>query len=209
MPIDGTDKLRGRLDAMKARMRDQTPAMKVIGEEVVLRTVNAFRAQQSPAGDDWADLADSTIQARAAKLPGASRRSKGVTTHQKGKLRGLGVSDDIIGRTGRLTAGARKKRATAILGHALGAGGITPLIDTGRLRASAGRYKAGPKSVTWSVVGYGGYHMTGSLKRPGRPPKRNFAVFERTAGGKWTAIPAMDRFARETISRFVLTGALK
>lgn len=180
--MDGGIPLRSKLDAMKARLRDQTPAMRAIGEEIVLRTTDAFRARKSPAGEAWDALADSTLRARAAKLPGANRR----------------------GKTGRLTKGAQAKRAAGIVNP----GAIAPLIDTGRLRASAGRYKAGRDSVVWSVVGYGGYHMGGSVKRPGRPPKRNFSVFERV-GDRWAPIPAMRAYALDTVRRYVLTGALK
>ena len=87
---------------------------------------------------------------------------------------------------------------------------IAPLIDTGRMRASAGHYKAAARSVTWSVVKYGIFHMAGgkragSADRPptGRPPKRNFSVYEPDGANGWRMIPAMLDYAQRVISNFV------
>lgn len=181
MPMDGGADLRVRLDAMAARARDLTPAMKVVGEEIVLRTTRAFRARQSPAGDAWAPLARSTLARRAAKLPGAKRKTK----------------------RGGLTQAAKSKRSAAVANPAA----ITPLVDTGRLRNSAQQYKADKDSVTWSVVGYGGPHMAGSAS--GRPPKRSFSVFEPDADGGWRIIQPMLEYAVRSIERYVGKGAAK
>ena len=188
MPMDGGVALRQHMAERAARLRDISPAMRVVGEEMVLEVSNAFRARRSPVGEDWADLAESTLRARAAKLPGASRR----------------------GKSGALTKGSKKKRATALLAQGMGeTSGIAPLIDTGRLRASAGRYKADAKGLSWSVVGYGGYHMSGSIKRPGRPPQRNFSVFEPDGAGGWRMIPRFRDYAMRVVTGYVMRGELK
>lgn len=182
MPTTGMDKAISHMQARAARMRDLSPVMRVVGEEIVKRTTQAFRAQQSPAGEAWPALAPSTLAQRAAKLPGAKRRSK---------------------KTGRLTPAARTRRAQAASTGA----GITPLVDTGRLRNSAQQisqpYGPGANFIEWSVVGYGGPHMGGSASR--RPPKRNFSVFEPGAGG-WTLIPAVNDYLKAAFTNWVDTG---
>ena len=179
MPVQGGDRLRKALQDRKRRLSDLTPAMRVIGEEIVKRTVESFRDRRSPAGAEWSPLAQSTLAARAAKLPGARRRGKG----------------------GGLTKGAIAVREAGMANPRA----IAPLIDTGRMRASAGHYKAAARSVTWSVVKYGIFHMAGG-KRAGsanRPPKRNFAVYEPDGTGGWRMIPAMLDYAQRVISNFV------
>ncbi len=185
MPMDGGVPLRDRLATRAERIRDLSPAMRVIGEEIVKRTTEAFRKQQSPAGAAWPELADSTVRARVAKLPGASKR----------------------GKSGALTRGAQKKRAGATLAAGFGGArvaGITPLIDTGRLRSASQRYKLiGKDTLSWSTLRYGGAHMSGSVKRPGRPPKRNFSVFEPGPDGRWAFVPSMRAFAMRTLAQHV------
>lgn len=179
MGADGFDALRQKLIDRERRLQNLKPAMQVIGEEIVLRVSNAFRDRQSPAGDDWKPLAQSTLRARAAKVPGAKRR----------------------GKAGGLTKGARAKRAAAIANPQA----ITPLVDTGRLRASAAQYKADAHGVSWSVVGYGGPHIAGNAA--GRPPKRNFSPYEFRRDGQGLAmIPSMLSYSLRTIRRYVETG---
>jgi hypothetical protein len=207
--MDGGQKLRASLAERGRRLADLRPALKIIGEEIVKRTVESFRNRASPAGSQWDALADSTLRQRVAKLPGASKRSKGTTRAQRAAARGLGVIEGLLGPYARLTKGARKKRATALLAQAMGeTSAITPLIDTGRLRSSAQRYKIlDASTLSWSVVRYGGAHMSGNTKRPGRPPKRNFSVFEPSSGtGRWTMEPSMRGYAVARLASYVRTG---
>lgn len=178
MPADGGAALRKRLSDRIARTRDLRPALRVIGEEIVKRTSDAFAARSSPAGEAWAPLAPSTLAARAAKVPGARRRTK----------------------RGKLTKAAKAKRLAAVTSAAA----IVPLVDTGRMRASAAQYRVTDSStLSWSVVGYGGPHIAGG--KSGRPPKRNFSVFERGATG-YRLIPSMRAYAVRVLSRYAATG---
>ena len=167
-----------------ARMRNLAPALRVVAAEIEQRTDDAFRDSKSPYGELWPKLAPSTLLSRAAKLPGAKR----------------------TGKAGGLTKGAQRKREKAISAYNAGTGGIfKPLVDTGRMRGSV-RVRVRGNELEFAAVGYMAPHITGSLSRPGRPPKRNPTVFQRAASGELMAIPSILALLLRTVSRYVQTG---
>ena len=208
MPMDGGQQLRERLGTKAERIRDLSPAMRVIGEEMVTRGHAAFRARESQTGEQWAALAASTLAAKAAKLPGASRRLKGhVSPAERARLKGLGLTGDLLPGTS-LTKGAKAKRGQArkLAGLGLNTGMLNsmfpPLVDTGRLRASQRYRLMGKHGLKWSVVGYGAHHMAGTR----RVPARNFSPLERGADGRWALNPPMRGYAAAVLRRYVGEG---
>ena len=157
--------------------------MKVMAEDWATETSDAFRNERSPAGDPWPELAPSTLKKRAAKLPGAKRRSK---------------------KTGKLTKAARNKRKAGLVA---GSGLIRMLVDNGLLR-NATSYRVGPsgQSVNIQGVEYLEPHVTGSIVRKGHPPKRNPLVIDRDAMGYMALIPRAHKKLTEAISHYVATG---
>lgn len=167
------------------RLQDFTPALKVVAAEIEKRTDDAFQQSRSPLGEIWPTLAPSTQLARAAKLPGASRRSK---------------------KTGALTKGAKGKRAEGIAAYQYGgANTFKALIDTARMRNSV-RVKVSKKEIEFSAVGYMGPHIVGG--KGNRPPKRNPTVFER-AGRGFDAIPAVMSYLLRTVGWYIATGQVR
>lgn len=211
MPMNGGDSLRAHLAARAARVRDLSPAMRVIGEEMVTRGHQAFRERQSQTGDEWAVLAASTMAARAAKLPGAKRRKKGhVTPAERARLKGLGLRGDLLPGTS-LTKGAKAKRGQArrLAGLGVSTGVLNsmfpPLVDTGRLRQSQRYQLIGKTGLRWSVVGYGGYHIGGAPRA--NIPARNFAPIERVgASDKFTLNAPMRAYAVAVLRRYIGQG---
>ena len=179
----GLDTATKLADAMAARALNLRPALTVFGAELTKRVDDAFQNSKSPAGEIWPTLAPSTVAKRAAKLPGAKRR----------------------GKDGKLTKGAKQKRVqgAAAYQHA-GAGNIKALVDTARMRNSQ-NVRVDATSLLWSAVGYMAPHITGSQKRPGRPPKRNPAPFELN-GGKWELTPALQALLARYVSGYITTG---
>ncbi len=183
----GSDEAAARLLERAARTRDLSPVMRVVAAEIDRETDQAFRSSRSPFGEQFPRLAPSTVEARAAKLPGANRRGK---------------------KTGQLTKGARDKRATASAAYAAGQAKIfTPLIDTGRARGSA-HATADANGVSWTAVGYLGPHIMGSKSPPGRPPKRNVSVFQ-MQGGYLKPIPRIQSLLLSSVARYVSTGRVQ
>lgn len=180
-----TESQRG-MELRARRMRDLSPPLRVVAAEIEERTDRAFRDSTSPYGEPWPALAPSTLLARAAKLPGARRRGKG----------------------GKLTRGARGKRSSAIAAYNAGAGGIfKPLVDTGRMRGSV-RVRVTGNELEFAAVGYMAPHITGGIKNPARPPKRNPTVFQRAASGELQAIPSILSMLLRAVSRYVATGSV-
>jgi len=130
------------------RLRDMSPAFRVIAQDLESEVQSAFRRSASPAGDKWQDIKESTKLGRQSVRKRAGKRGKG----------------------GSLTASAKKFRAAL-----LAAGGSRPLMDTGRMRGSA-HSVPGRVSVRFSMVGYTAPHIVGSAKS--NLPKRNPTPFE-------------------------------
>jgi hypothetical protein len=173
-----------RMQERVARLADLSPALRVVAAEIETQTSNAFQRSQSPFGEQWPALAPSTQAARAAKLPGANRRSKS---------------------TGKLTRAAYLKREKAVADYQAGKSGIfKPLIDTGRMRNSVHVNVRG-NELEFTAVGYMAPHITGSLTKPGRPPKRNPTVFQ-MVGGAFQPIPNVLSLLLKTVGRYVATG---
>lgn len=180
---DGLDEAQRRMYERAQRMKDLSPALRVVAAEIEQRTDDAFRDSKSPYGETFPDLALSTQQARAAKMPGARKRGKG----------------------GQLTKGARKKRAAAIAHYQAGMGNVfKPLIDTGRMRNSV-RVRVSKNELEFGAVGYMGPHITGGRHLP----KRNPTVFQRAASGQLEAIPSVLSLLLRTVSRYVATGQVR
>jgi phage gpG-like protein len=147
-----------RLDARAAAMRDLTPALNNVAAEIDRMTAQAFTDQESPAGAEWPGLADATLIARLRQRKSAYRKAVG-------------------GKKSKRTPAQRRQ---AVLDSARSAD-FKPLVNTGRLRASA-RAKVAGGAIIWSIAAYGPPHMAGG--KGGRPPLRNPSVFERS-GGSW------------------------
>lgn len=94
----------------------------------------------------------------------------------------------IAGRAARIKS---KKIRSAIL-----AGGVTPLVDTGRMRNSV-HVKATKRQMRFSAVGYMGPHMTGG----GPLPKRNPTVFEFAT--RWQLVPHVRERLTQIIRRHI------
>ncbi len=176
-----------RMQERVRRLADLSPALKVVAAEIEKQTDDAFRKSTSPFGEQWPRLAPSTIAARAAKVPGANRRSKA---------------------TGKLTRGAYAKRQAAAEKYKAGASNVfKPLVDTGRMRNSVHVAVRGNELV-FTAVGYMGPHITGSQNVEGRPPKRNPTVFQ-LAGGVFKPIPSILSLLLRTVGRYVATGRVR
>lgn len=172
------------------RMRDHRVPLKVFGEELVTATADAFQKSIGPDGEAWAPLAPSTIIGRHLKRRGG--RPKGFSQkHKRGSVRG------------RLTDRAKLARMEAVLSQA----GIKTLIDTGRMKNSVRAKVMGARSLVWSAVGYMGPHITGSVKRPGRPPKRNPSPFIGHGSGA-RLVPHMAARLTALVRQYVETGAV-
>lgn len=175
---------RKRLASMESRLRDLTPALKVIAQEVELRTDDALARSASQEGKQWPALRRSTLEARARRSSAAARRRQKRSP-------------------GRLTAGAKRKRAAMVQAYRVGApSAAKALIDTGRLRTSQ-RARVVGQTVEWSAVGYIGPHMVGASN--GRPPKRNPTCFE-LRGLEWALNAPMALYIAQKVRAFVMTG---
>ena len=172
-----------RMAERAKRIANLAPALRVVAAEIEKRTDDAFHRSQSPFGEIWPTLAPSTQAARAAKLPGARKRSK---------------------KTGKLTKGARQKRVEGIAAYQFGgANTFKPLVDTGRMRNSV-RVLVRGNELEFSAVGYMGPHITGGRKLP----KRNPTVFQ-LAGGQFKPIPDVLSYLLRTVGRYVATGQVR
>lgn len=176
-----------RMRLRQQRLLDSSAVYRQLAVEFSQQTASAFRNERSPFGEDWLRLARSTVARRVAKLPGASSRSK---------------------KTGRLTKGARIKRAAAAAVYDQGGGNIKPLVDSGRLRQSIA-YTPTRDGIEITAVWYIRYHVTGSLKVRNRPPKRNPLVIQQTASGAgYALIPAAHTRFLRAFTGFVETGTV-
>jgi hypothetical protein len=194
MPLEATgiEGVRARLAELEARLSDLSPVLKVVAQEVELRTDNAFATQTSPSGEVWDALSDATLVSRMRRQKGLSRKDS----------------------RGRLTQGAKKKRATAFLstkGFAVGkAPFAVALTDTARARRSV-RARVVGDHIEFSAVGYLGPHITGA-SGAGRSktvsiPKRNPTVFELRSGA-WFLNASMAEYLHNAVRRYVTTGAV-
>lgn len=182
---DGGAAAAKRMAERAKRVRDMSRPLKVFGAEIVKATDDSFRNSRGVDGAPWPKLAESTIIARHLRRKGG--RPKGFSRK----------------RGGRLTESARDTRAKAISSGA----GIKPLVDTGRMRNSQNTKVTGRNTLVWSAVGYMGPHITGSTKRPGRPPMRNPTVFEGT-GANARLKPQFGERLTKLLTTWVETGAV-
>lgn len=161
-----------RLMARADRLRDLSAPLSVFAASCETRVSDAFRAETSPAGEKWPPLAESTLKARAAKLPGANRRGK---------------------TSGQLTRGAREKR----LQGRLSPGAIKILIDTGRLRQGIAVRVVDGASLEFTGPLYMRTHVQGDPDRS--IPKRNPLPLEVLPGGELKLVEDADRELRELL----------
>lgn len=122
-----------RMAERAARMRNLTPALKLVAEEIHKATDDAFDQSRSVLGKAFDRLAPSTLAARGRRVKGGKRKTK----------------------AGKLTPGASAARSKA-------AGSHKPLVDTGRARNSQRAKVVGGKTIRWSAVGYLEPHMKGA-----------------------------------------------
>ena len=176
------------------RFLDLSPALRVVGEEIIKRTADAFGDGRSPFGETFPPLAPSTLQARSRALKSANTRTK----------------------SGGLTARAQRTRQSIV-------SSAKPLVDTGRARGSQ-HVDVQANTLTWSAVGYLLPHITGGARggREGMPPKRNVSVFRPASGSGasgistapattagWELEPTMAKFMGETIATFIQRGKVR
>lgn len=103
MPMDGGIPFREDMAARAARLRDLSPAMKVIAEEATRMTERAFATETAPDGNRWARLAESTRRARERQL---RPDSKGKKRDRGGRFSGGTLK--ILDATGTLKRAATK-----------------------------------------------------------------------------------------------------
>lgn len=115
------------------------------------------------------------------------------------------LADSTIEDRVRTTGGKRKSKKKEAAMRA--PGGIKPLIKTGRMRNSQRAEVTGTNALRWSAIGYTGPHVTGSLSKPGRPPRRNPTVFEGNIrdGSARLQERAMAKL-RDMVASYVETG---
>jgi hypothetical protein len=177
--VRGLEAVQRGLQERARRIRDLTPVMKNIGQDIEKQTDDAIRLSRSPGGDKFKPIKKATILARASTKKGTSERTKG----------------------GKLTAKARRLRAELTAASTLpkGFGGAKPLVDTERLKGSR-RTRPSKRSVQFSMVGYTGPHITGS--KDGKLPKRNPTVFE-FKGGRWRVVKHLALKYSEMITAYI------
>lgn len=199
-----------RLSARAAALRDMRPVLAVIAGEVDRLTGEAISNSRSVDGEPFADLADSTkigrlrqrksLWKKASKLKTASKKERtqlnnaGRRKSIYARLAGAGIRSQ--------NADSRKAERAASIAAAIKAAKFRPLINTGRLRASARARVVGNTTVHWSVVDYGEPHIGGA--KNGRPPQRNYSVFT-IVGGTWQIVPSLATEIVRLITRHINT----
>lgn len=148
----GLDETIARLKAKSAKLHNLEPVWKRFGAEIVKKTDDSFQNSKGYDGEAWEPLSDVTIEQRVGSLKAANKRTK----------------------AGKLTKGAH-----ALQTKLRAPGGIKPLIDTARARNS-NHATPSRDGIEWSMVGYLGYSMSGTVKMP----KRNPSPFEWN-GSQW------------------------
>jgi hypothetical protein len=101
MPMDGGAGFRDRMADRARAVRDLAPAFKVIGEEAVRRTAEAFATETAPDGQPWAELASSTVRTRLRQR----------MTDRQGKARDRAGRFVLTGVVRKLDATGKLKRA--------------------------------------------------------------------------------------------------
>lgn len=192
-----------RLSARAAALRDVRPVLAGIAAEIDRLTAEALSSSRRVDGLPFPDLADSTkvgrLRQRKSLFKKAGKLSKAEREAINAELYGRLHQNIYVRRARALTVGpaatsARAKRREQILAAAKAAR-FKPLINKGRLRASARARVVGNTTIRWSVVDYGVPHIVGGPN--GRPPKRNYSVFT-LRGGAWLIEP---KLAAEIVSR--------
>lgn len=170
-----------RMRERAARLRDHTPALKVLGQEIDKLTSDAFSKQQELDGDDWPALAESTIEAR---------------------LRNIGAANKLT-KKGVLTKGALRERVKR-----RAPGGMKMLEITTVMRNSNHAVITGKNELTWSAIGRELPHITGEWGSilSQRPPKRNPTVFDVARDGKPALKPRVAKLLHDYITSYVETG---
>lgn len=138
----GLDETIAKLKAKSVKLHNLEPAYKRFAAEMVKRTDDSFQNSKGYDGEAWDALSDVTIEKRVGSLKAANKRTK----------------------SGKLTKGAAKLQ-TALRAP----GGIKPLIDTARGRNSQ-HATTSRDGIDWTIVGYLGYSMSGTVKMPMRNP---------------------------------------
>lgn len=170
-----------RLNARAMALRDVRPVLANIAAEVDRLTAESFSNSKRVDGLPFADLADSTKLGRLRKRKGAWKKAQG----------------------GKKATPEQRKAAIAA---AVKAAKFRPLIDTGRMRASARARVVGNTTVRWSIVDYGVAHVVGG--KNWKPPQRNPSVF-RVINGQWTLYESVANYVRDAlVKHYRGTGSL-
>lgn len=178
--VSGLAKAIATAQGRAERARDLRRPLRAFGEIVVRRTDDNYQGQHNWDGSPFAPLAPSTLERRMSKIGKAKR---------KGKNR-------------RFTKGARKMREA--IRAAGGAGYVTILVDTARMRNSNHCDPPEPTLIRWSSVGYLAHHMTGT----GRMPERNPTPFI-VEGQSVHVQPDVNETMNAMLTSYVMTGEPK
>lgn len=171
-----------RLMARAARMRDLSPVLRTQAASLEKRISDAFRSETSPAGEKWPPLAASTLEARAAKLPGAKKRDRDF---------------------GDLSDKAKRIRANAVNAARRGSrSGIKMLVDSGRLRGGIAVLVEGTSLVFTGPL-YLRTHVQGDPER--NIPQRNPLPLEVVSGDPVLA-QAANAELHKAVVRYINTG---
>lgn len=190
--VTGLTEAEKRLQDMSQRVRDLTPAMKVVARQIEKETDDAFRASKSPRGEPWKMIKEET----ALNRKGGRKLKKRVNRRTKAG----GLTKGAMGARGKLFDKGLLG-AQAFAGDDVSAAQLAkPLIDTGRMRNSV-NVKVSKRSVRFTAVGYMAPHMTGGENLP----KRNPTVFEGEPGD-FRLVPRIAQKLRETVARYVMRG---
>ena len=195
-----------RMQARTERVQHLEPALEVFGQSIVKQTDDKFHRSMDWDGQPFADLMPSTIEQRARTHAGGVRvRSDGVTRggyrakrkELRTKLAGQGKSRKQITKALRTNRRAYERKKLKITAP----GGIKILVDTARARNSNHVDPPEPTSITWSAVGYLGYHMTGTVRMEARNPTA-FVYAE----SKWQLHPDAAKQFDQMMLAFIVRG---
>lgn len=242
-----------RMKARGDRVRDLSPALEFYGEDIVTRTDTQWNTSKNWDGSPFADLADSTLEQKAAKFAGGKGGLRKQRSALRTKLKAAGKSDRQVSTAlkrqmqgyhyKRVTfgAGLSKSERSAALASAqksytkrnekIRASDDSRTDKARKLRLSRSKYKAQRSrtrsnvssykilidtararnsnhvdppqrvSLTWSAVGYLGFHMTGTARMPVRNPTP--FVWK---SGKWQLADDAQEDFTQTVVNYVYRG---
>lgn len=165
-----------------------------------LSNVIARMDRRIMALQDWAPVGKRFV----AELRKETRQAFDTTKSPKGDVWPKLKPSTIAKRKVKKAAPSARAATSleAALALSLGAAGLKPLDDTGRLKKSIG-YVATRGGFKFFAVGYLRPHMSGGGQNKLRPPKRNPTPFEKV-GDRYQLIPRLALRLRELARQHVL-----